>query len=62
MKNRVSAWLIVVLSVGFPTVAHALDIGGTIAILFKIAAVALMLVLGPILVIVMIYKYVKRKG
>jgi len=51
-----------VLLVGFPTVAHALDIGGTIAILFKIAAVALMLVLGLILIIVIIYKYVKRKG
>jgi hypothetical protein len=35
MKNRVSAWLIVMLLGGLPIVAHALDIGGTFAVLFE---------------------------
>jgi len=62
MKDCVSAWLILVLLVGFPTVAYALDIGGTFVILFKVFAVALMPVFLLILAIVLIYKFVKKKG
>jgi uncharacterized membrane protein len=62
MKDRRSVWLIVMLLVGFPAGAYALDISGTIGILFEILAMALMPVFVLILVIVLIYKFVKKKG
>jgi uncharacterized membrane protein len=62
MKDSVKGWLILVLLVGFPTGAYALDISGTIGILFGVLAMALMPVVVLVLVIVVIYKYVKNKG
>ena len=61
MKDLRSIWLIVALLIGSPTLAHALDISGTIGILFGLFASALLLILVPILVIVLIYKFVKKK-
>jgi hypothetical protein len=61
MKNRRSVWLLVVLLVGFPTLAYALDISGTIGILFEVLIMALMPVFVLILAIVLLYKYVKKK-
>ena len=62
MKDRRSVWLLVVLLVGFPTLAYALDISGTIGILFEVFAMALMPVVVLVLAIGLLYKYVKNKG
>jgi hypothetical protein len=62
MKNRVSVWLILVLLVGSPTLAYALDISGTFAVLFEALVVVLMPVVVLILAIALIYKFVKRRA
>ena len=61
MKDCVSAWLILVLLVGFPTVAYALDIGGAFADFFKLIGAAFKLIFGLILVIGILYMLVKKK-
>jgi hypothetical protein len=62
MKDRVSAWLLLVLLVGFPTVAYALDIGGTFAVFFKIIGAFFKLAFGLILAIGMLYMLFKKKA
>ena len=61
MKDRVSGWLLLVLLVGFPTVAYALDIGGTFADFFKVIGAFFKLIFGLILAIGIIYLLVKKK-
>lgn len=61
MKDRVSVWLIVVLLVGFPTVAYALDIGGAFADFFKLIGALIKLIFGLILLIGIIYLLFKKK-
>ncbi|MGI4867576.1 MAG: hypothetical protein ACRYFZ_26890 [Janthinobacterium lividum] len=61
MKDRISVWLIVVLLVGFPTVAHALDIGGIFTDFFKVIGAFFKLIFGLILAIGIIYLLVKKK-
>ena len=62
MKDRVSAWLLLVLLVGLPTVAYALDVGGTFDVGFQLIGAAFKLVFGLLLAIGIIYMLVKKKA
>lgn len=46
MKDRISAGLLLVMLAGLPTLAHALDIGGTFTEGFNIIAAFFKLALG----------------
>jgi hypothetical protein len=61
MKDRVSVWLLLVLLIGFPTVAYALDIGGIFTDFFKIVGAFFKLIFGLILLVGIIYLLVKKK-
>lgn len=61
MKDRVIACLILVLLVGLPTVAYALDVGGIFAEGFQLIGAVVKLVFGLVLVIGIIYMLVKKK-
>jgi hypothetical protein len=61
MKNRVSAWLLLVLLIGFPTTAYALGVGGAFAEVFKAIGAFFKLIFGLILLVGIIYLLVKKK-
>ena len=60
MKYRVSVWLILVLLVGLPTLAHASDIGGAFADIFKAIGVLFKLIVGLLVVGGIVYLLVKK--
>jgi hypothetical protein len=61
MKDRVSVWLVLVLLVGFPSVAYALDTGGTFADFFKLIGALFKLTFGLILFVGILYMLFKKK-
>jgi hypothetical protein len=60
MKDRVSAWLLLVLLIALPTLVHASDIGGAFADIFKAIGVLVKLIMGLLVVGVIIYLLVKK--
>jgi hypothetical protein len=61
MKDRVSAGLLLVMLAGLPTLAHALDIGGTFTEGFNIIAAFFKLAFGLLLAIGILYMLFKKK-
>lgn len=60
MKNRVGAGLLLVLLTGFPTLAHALDIGGASADIAKAIGAFVKLIFGLILFVGILYMLFKK--